>query len=56
MDNWHLVTGGQRARRCRNSGSSISIWLVRRCLGYWLLLTKVYHFTNDQAAVLAAYI
>ena len=26
------------------------------CAAYWLLLTKVYHFTNRQAVELAAYI
>ena len=34
----------------------ISIGLCVVCLGYWLLLTKVYHFSNEQAAELAAYI
>src|SRR5579872_118501 len=34
----------------------IVICLCVVCLGYWLLLTKVYHFRNDQAAELAAYI
>jgi len=28
----------------------ISIGLCVVCLGYWLLLTKVYHFSNEQAA------
>ena len=32
----------------------ISIGLCVVCLGYWLLLTKVYHFSNEQAAELAA--
>ena len=34
----------------------ISIGLCVVCFGYWLLLTKVYHFSNEQAAELAAYI
>lgn len=34
----------------------ISIGLCVICLGYWLLLTKVYHSNNQQAAELAVYI
>src|ERR1017187_10271788 len=34
----------------------ISIGLCVVCLAYWLLLTKVYHLSNDQAAELAAYV
>src|ERR1035441_7797682 len=34
----------------------ISIGLCVICLGYWLLLTKVYHCRNEQAAELATYI
>src|SRR5580658_8730391 len=34
----------------------IAIGLCVVCLGSWLLLTKVYHFSNEQAAELGAYI
>jgi hypothetical protein len=34
--------------------TAIGLCLV--CLGYWFLLTKVYHFSNEQAAELAVYI
>jgi len=34
----------------------IAIGLCVVCMGSWLLLTKVYHFSNKQAAELGAYI
>ena len=34
----------------------IAIGLCVVCLGSWLLLTKVYHFSNEQAAELGGYI
>ena len=57
MDN--LPSGDRRPAHAPLSETPaflIAIGLCVVCLGYWLLLTKVYHFTNDQAAELAAYI
>ena len=56
MDN--LASGDRRphARRFETPAFLISVGLCVVCLGYWLLLTKVYHFSNEQAAELAAYV
>ena len=57
MDN--LASGDRRPAHAPLSETPaflIAIGLCVVCLGYWLLLTKVYHFSNDQAAELAAYI
>ena len=57
MDN--LASGDRRPAHAPLSETPaflIVIGLCVVCLGYWLLLTKVYHFRNDQAAELAAYI
>ena len=57
MDN--LASGDRRPARAPLSETPaflISVGLCVVCLGYWLLLTKVYHFSNEQAAELAAYI
>ena len=57
MDN--MASGDRRPARAPLSETPaflISIGLFAVCLGYWLLLTKVYHFNNEQAAELAAYI
>ena len=54
MDN--LASGDRRPAHARLSETPaflIAIGLCVVCLGYWLLLTKVYHFSNDQAAELA---
>ena len=57
MDN--LASGERRPAHAPLSETPaflISIGLCVICLGYWLLLTKVYHFNNQQAAELAVYI
>jgi hypothetical protein len=57
MDN--VASGERRPARAPLSETpafSIAIGLCAVCLIYWLLLTKVYHFSNVQAAELAAYI
>jgi hypothetical protein len=57
MDN--IASGDRRPAHAPLSETPaffISIGLCVVCLGYWLLLTKVYHFSNEQAAELAAYI
>ena len=57
MDN--LASGERRPAHAPLSETPaflISIGLCVICLGYWLLLTKVYHFSNQQAAELAVYI
>ena len=37
MENWHLVTGGQRERRCRKLRRfSFRSALCVICIGYWL--------------------
>src|ERR1051326_6017555 len=57
MDN--LASGERRPAHAPLSETPaflISIGLCVVCLGYWLLLTKVYRFSNEQAAELAAYI
>jgi hypothetical protein len=53
MDNWHLVTGGQHTRRYLKLRLFIAIVPVNRLPRLLALLTKVYHFSNDQAAELA---
>ena len=53
MDN--MASGDRRPARAPLSETPaflISIGLCVVCLGYWLLLTKVYHFNNEQAAEL----
>ena len=57
MDN--MASGDRRPARAPLSETPaflVSISLFALVLGYWLLLTKVYHFNNEQAAELAAYI
>ena len=57
MDN--MASGDRRPARpplTETPAFLISIGLCIVCLGYWFLLTKVYHFSNEQAAELAAYI
>ena len=57
MDN--VASGDRRPARAPLSETPaffIAIGLCVACLIYWLLLTKVYHFSNVQAAELAAYI
>ena len=57
MDN--LASGDRRPAHAPLSETPaflIAIGLCVVCLGYWLLLTKVYRFSNDQAAELGAYI
>ena len=57
MDN--MASGDRRPARSPLSETPaflVSIGLFAGGLGYWLLLTKVYHFNNEQAAELAAYI
>jgi hypothetical protein len=57
MDN--MASGDRRPARAPLSETPaflVSIGLCVGGLGYWLLLTKVYHFNNEQAAELAAYI
>jgi hypothetical protein len=55
MDN--MASGDRRPARApltETPAFLISIGLCAVCLGYWFLLTKVYHFNNEQAAELAA--
>ena len=57
MDN--MASGDRRPARAPLSETPaflVSVGLCAVCLGYWLLLTKVYHFSNEQAAELAVYI
>lgn len=52
----NLASGDRRPARAPLSETPaflISVGLCVICIGYWLLLTKVYHFTNAQAAELA---
>jgi len=54
MDN--MASGDRRPARApltENPAFLISIGLCIVCLGYWFLLTKVYHFNNEEAAELA---
>ena len=54
----NLASGDRRPARAPLSETPaflISAGLCVVCIGYWLLLTKVYHFTNAQAAELAIY-
>ena len=55
----NLASGDRRPARAPLSETPaflISVSLCVICIGYWLLLTKVYHFSNAQAAELGVYI